>query len=89
MKMRAMLPAAVLILSSPGLTACGEKVRLALPPVELTTCADEPLAPELPGQDMQAARDALMLGYVLALRAAWGDCRAKVDGSKAWREAAD
>jgi hypothetical protein len=30
----------------------------------------------------------MTLDYVLGLRAAWGDCRAKVDGIKAWRDRA-
>ena len=53
---------------------------------DLTNCADEPPAPALPGQDQQAERDRLTLDYILGLRSAWGDCRAKVDGVKAWNE---
>lgn len=59
-----------------------------LPPAELATCADEPRAPNLPGKDQQVERDRLTLEYILGLRAAWGDCRAKVDGLKAWQETA-
>ena len=85
--------------------ACGERVRLAPLPTELTTCADEAEAPDLPaypwadavkaltGADAVAIlkpviqqRDKAMLDYALAQRSAWGDCRAKVDGAKAWNE---
>lgn len=62
-------------------------MRLSPLPIELTTCADEPAAPDLPvvvSPADQVARDLLMLDYVLALRSAWGDCHAKVDGAKAW-----
>jgi hypothetical protein len=81
-----------------SLTACEERPRLALPPANLATCADEPEAPALPAQDwtaieaarpVQLLRDTLMLDYVLALRGAWGGCRSKVDGLKAWRETVD
>lgn len=67
-------------------TACAriEPVTV-LPPVELTECADEPQAPELPGRDMQDERDTLVLEYILGLRSAWGDCKAKVDGLATWR----
>lgn len=87
--------------------ACGERIRLSLPPAELETCADEAEAPDLPaipwtdalkalnGADAVAilkpvaqARDAATLDYVLAQRSAYGDCRSKVDGLKAWREKA-
>ena len=71
-----------------GLTACSERPRIVLPPAELATCADEPRAPNLPGKDQQVERDRLTLEYILGLRAAWGDCRAKVDGIKAWQETA-
>lgn len=69
--------------------ACGQKpVRIAPPPADLTRCADEPPAPDLPPADGQAAsqtaRDLTVLSYILALRSAWGDCRAKVDGIRAW-----
>jgi len=89
------------------LTACGEKIAVATtPPAELLTCADEPLAPDLPPyawdwiiaaptvdvavERMKAItgkRDALTLDYILAFRSAWGDCRSKVDGVRAWAEA--
>lgn len=82
-----------MILSSLLLTGCGpERPRLSLPPAELATCAGEPEAPELPARDgspeVQSIRDQLALMYVLALRSAWGDCHAKVDGLRAWRAAA-
>lgn len=79
--------------------ACGtEHPTLVLPPAELAVCADEPVAPDLPPVDwssvetarpVQRARDTALLDYVLALRSAWGDCRADVDGLAAWRDAAD
>lgn len=74
-----------------GLTACGqERVRLAPVPVELTTCAAEPAAPDLPGLDgtpeTQRARDGMVLDYILRLRSAWGSCAAVVAGVKAWNE---
>ena len=83
--------AALTILCALALTACAPtRVRLSPLPAELTTCADEPGAPALPpvtGPEAQAMRDLLMLDYVLAWRSAWGDCRAKVDGAKAWNAA--
>lgn len=72
-----------------GLTACGqERVRLVPVPVELTTCAGEPAAPELPVQspETQRVRDGMVLDYILALRSAWGSCAAKVAGVRAWNE---
>lgn len=92
---RARLLLAATILSSLVLTGCGKtRVRLEPLPLELTVCADEPAAPALPAQDwaaaletimlVQGARDQLMLDYALGLRSAWGDCRSKVDGAKAW-----
>lgn len=74
-----------------GLTACGpERVRLAPVPVELTVCATEPAAPDLPVRDgtdaVQAERDRLTFDYILALRSWAGDCAAKVAGVKAWNE---
>jgi hypothetical protein len=69
--------------------ACAPKPVLTLPPADLAVCADEPLAPDLPGREQQAQRDSLTLAYILALRSAWGDCRAKVDGLRAWRESAE
>lgn len=77
---------------SGALTACGDThVRSVPVPAELLTCADEPAAPDLPVKDgteaVQLARDTLTLGYVLSMRSAWGDCRSKVDGVRAWNEA--
>ena len=70
-----------------GLGACGqERPALAKPPTDLLTCADEPVAPDLPGRDEQAARDLLVFNYILSLRQAWGDCSAKVAGVAAWSE---
>ena len=90
--MAATIPCAML------LTACGPKpVRIALPPAELATCADEPEAPSLPPVDwssvelarpVQQVRDNLLLAYILQFRTAWGSCRSKVDGLAAWRETA-
>lgn len=59
------------------------------PPVVLTECADEPLAPDLPARDQQAERDRLTLDYILGLRSAWGDCKSKVAGIKAWSAGLD
>lgn len=82
LRLAAMIPWALL------LSACGpQRPVLVLPPADLATCADEPLAPSIVGLE-QSARDALTLDYILGLRSAWGDCRAKVDGLKAWRETA-
>lgn len=80
-----------------ALAGCTERPRIALPPAELATCADEPAPPALPLVDwtsvdtakpVQQVRDNLMLSYVLAFRSAWGDCSSKVAGLRAWREAA-
>lgn len=78
-----------------ALSACGEKTRLVSLPADLTTCADEPLAPQLPAWDwssVEAAqhvatiRDALTFEYVLQMRSFGGDCKAKVVGAAAWNE---
>lgn len=79
-----------------ALAACSQpRVEIVKPPVSLTHCQDEPTAPDLPrvdwssvevAQPMQLIRDQMMLGYVLSLRSAWGDCSAKVEGVKAWSE---
>lgn len=68
-----------------ALAACGqpEPVKI-LPPATLATCADQPVTPSLPGKDQQAERDRQTLEYLLALRAAYGDCRARVDGLAQW-----
>lgn len=70
-------------------TACApERVRIATPPVELLTCKPMPPAPDLPAQapETQRARDMLMLGYVLALRTAYGSCAGNLAGVRAWAE---
>jgi len=81
-----------LLLLSAG---CGEKVRIEPLPVTLQSCADEPVAPNLAAVDWtslaaaregQKVRDLQMVDYVLAWRSAWGDCKAKVAGGKAWSE---
>jgi hypothetical protein len=84
---RAMRLGGLMILSSLVLTACDPKpLAVAVkPPPELLTCSDEPEAPELPAPGVE--RDNLVLGYVLAMRAAWGDCKSSVDGIRAWSEA--
>lgn len=83
LRLWAMIPLAL------ACAACGpQRPVLVLPPVDLTRCADEPIAPDLPGRDAQDARDRLTLDYLLAMRSAWGDCRAKVDGLREWRETA-
>lgn len=76
------------ILSSLSLTACDKHPVLVLPPAELAECADEPQAPDLGTAETQLARDLMTIDYVLALRSAWGDCKADVDGLAAWLEAA-
>ncbi|BEV00056.1 hypothetical protein NSDW_11500 [Novosphingobium olei] len=50
----------------------------------MLACADEPTAPDLPGRDQQAVRDAMTLNYLLSLRSAWGDCHSKIAGLAAW-----
>lgn len=77
-----------------ALAACAqERVQIIKPPVALTECADEPVAPDLPAVDwtsvetarpIQRQRDEATLGYILGLREAWGDCAADVAGVKAW-----
>jgi len=79
-----------------ALAACGQpRPVIIAPPAELTSCAAEPQAPDLPAVDwssvetarpVQRARDIAMLQYVLAWRTAHGDCAAKIAGVKAWRE---
>ena len=83
--MRVKLLLAPMILSALALTGCGQaRVETVKPPADLMTCADEPVAPALPGREEQARRDAMTLDYILSLRAAWGDCAAKVEGVRAW-----
>lgn len=81
------LPVIAVILSSPVLTACDKAVavKATKPPPELLTCQAEPATPDLPDPGIE--RDRLVLGYVLALRAAYGDCAAKVSGVRAWSDA--
>lgn len=77
--------------ASVALTACDKPAPvLILPPADLAECADEPPAPILPERDgaNQRARDVLMLEGYLRLREAYGSCRSKVDGLRAWLEAA-
>lgn len=88
MMKRGRLQLAAMILLPLLLSACGpQRPVLVLPPADLATCADEPLAPSIGGLG-QTERDALTLDYILGLRSAWGDCRAKVDGLRVWRETA-
>jgi hypothetical protein len=88
-----LLKAGVATICSFALTACGENVRIVSIPTELTHCADEPGAPEIPAIDwsnLDAARaavglrDRLTLDFILGLRSAGADCRAKVAGAAAW-----
>jgi hypothetical protein len=86
MKLLVLLP--VVILAS-----CGQPEPLIItPPPALLTCADEPAPPQLPPRDgtpaTELVRDKAMLEGYLALRSAWGDCHAKVEGVKAWTEEA-
>lgn len=86
--MRAKLHSIAMIPFALALTGCGQtRVETVKPPLTLLTCADEPVAPALPDRDQQTARDRMTLEYILALRAAWGDCAAKVSGVRAWSEA--
>jgi hypothetical protein len=81
-------------------------VKATKPPVDLLSCAGEPLSPVLTPYEwdrvlqsptVQAAvdmmraitgkRDGATLSYVLAMRAAYGDCKSSVDGIRAWSEA--
>lgn len=73
-----------------SLAACTpERPAIVKPPVELTTCAAEPVAPVLPGRTDQAARDMVIGTYILALVMAGADCRARVDALRAWSDALD
>lgn len=80
------------ILCALGLTACASNPPpvLILPPADLAICAEEPPAPALPERDgtaeVQRVRDEMMLEGYLALRSAFGDCKAKVRGLATWRE---
>lgn len=88
-----------LALSAILFAACAkDKPVIVPPPAELSQCADEPAAPSLPRVDWssvetarptQNERDLTTLDYILSLRSAWGDCRAKVDGLAAWRDETD
>lgn len=70
-----------------ALAACGQPVPVVLtPPPALLSCADEPPPPDLPTPERQRERDELTLAYILALRSAWGDCAAKVNGVRTWTE---
>lgn len=71
----------------PVLASCGDKVpvKATKPPPSLLTCAAEPRPPELPPPGLE--RDRIVLAYVLAMRAAWGDCSAKIAGVKSWADA--
>lgn len=70
------------------LSGCDKHVRVATPPAELLTCADEPRAPLIPERDgtaaTEVARDVATLGYVLGLRSAYGDCKANLAGVEEW-----
>lgn len=84
---RLLRQAALLILCATGLTACGPKVavKATKPPPALLTCSAEPVAPELPVPGIE--RDRIVLAYLLAMRAAYGDCASKVAGVKSWADA--
>lgn len=72
-----------------NLSACTpERVRIATPPAELLTCDPIPDVPTLPDQtpETQRARDLLTLGYILALRTAYGACAGNLAGVRAWAE---
>ncbi len=85
--MRAKLHLCLTIPLAMACASCGqERPAIAKPPADLLVCSNEPVAPDLPGRDEQARRDAMTLDYILALRSAWGDCFAKVAGVRAWAE---
>ena len=76
-----------------ALAACDKPAPvLILPPADLAECAEEPAPPVIPERDgteaTQRQRDVLMLEGYLRLREAYGSCKAKVDGLKAWRNEA-
>jgi len=48
------------------------------------SCQDEPVAPDLPGRELQSERDRLTFEYLLSLRGAWGSCHSAVAGIAAW-----
>ncbi len=82
---RGKLLTAATILLAMGCAACEPKrIEIVKPPADLTECADEPVAPDLPGRDQQAERDRLTLDYVLALRSAWGSCKSDVVALREW-----
>src|SRR5690606_11466218 len=86
--MAAMIPCALL------LTACEPgRIEAVRPPVALTECADEPVAPALPPVDwssveaarpIQRQRDEATLDYLLRLRSAYGSCKADVVAIREW-----
>jgi len=86
-----MIRRAILVgVTSVTLASCGqERPAIAKPPLALLSCADEPVAPDLPPRTFQDQRDLMMLDYVLSWRTAWGDCSAKLVGVKAWSEAVE
>jgi len=85
MPMRAALLPGLMILSSLSLTGCAPQRLACAAPPHLLTCADEPLAPDLPPPGQQLLRDALMIEYTLGLRSAcWDSCHAAVAGIRAW-----
>ena len=81
------LLAGLTILWLPALASCGDKVpvKATKPPAVLLTCSAEPVAPELPAPGIE--RDRIVLAYLLAMRAAYGDCASKVAGVKRWANA--
>lgn len=79
----------IALLAPLALAACQQpRPVLILPPADLATCAAEPVAPAIPGKDQQAERDRLVFEYLLALRSAGADCRAKVNGLATWMKEA-
>lgn len=74
-----------------ALAACGQPAPMPiLPPASLATCADEPTPPLIADRDgtaeTQLVRDKATLEYILRLRGAGVDCRAKVHGLATWME---
>ena len=85
----------LIFLAPLALAGCGqtEVPVLIAPPIELTTCADMPESPNIPARDglpeTERVRDQLTLDYIMNLRTAYGDCKGKVDGLKAWVDAVE
>jgi hypothetical protein len=73
----------ILCLAPLALAACGQPEALVLtPPADLLRCADAPAVPTLPEPGIE--RDRATVALWLAEREAGADCRARVNGVRAW-----